>query len=215
MNSYAAAGEDIILRNIFYNRLNYEKPGFFVDVGAYHPTELSSTMLLYEMGWRGINIDARPGFETAFQEIRSGDININQAVALRKQSMTYHIVEELPQANSLSKKHLEQTGQLEKVTKTIIIETQPLKQLLDENLTADQKIDLINVAVGGMEEEVLKSNDWKKYRPRVVVVKVKEETLSRLQDSRSVQFLENNFYKAIAKTYVNKQQGSVFFIDQL
>ena len=31
--------------------------GFYVDVGAYHPTKNNNTYLLYKRNWRGINID--------------------------------------------------------------------------------------------------------------------------------------------------------------
>lgn len=73
--TYAQSAEDIILENIFKNELDFHQAGFFVDVGAYHPTEYSNTMLLYEQGWCGINIDAHPGFEKEFEKLRPRDIN--------------------------------------------------------------------------------------------------------------------------------------------
>jgi hypothetical protein len=66
---YSQAGEDAILSNIF----NYVLPtdrGFYVDVGAYHPFKHSNTYLLYRAGWRGINIDPRPGSKALFDKHR-------------------------------------------------------------------------------------------------------------------------------------------------
>ena len=46
-------GEDIEIVKYFDNKKN----GFYVDVGSYHPIERNNTMLLYNKGWKGINID--------------------------------------------------------------------------------------------------------------------------------------------------------------
>ena len=45
-------GEDIFIDNFFKNKI-----GLYVDVGAYHPLELSNTYLLHKRKWEGINID--------------------------------------------------------------------------------------------------------------------------------------------------------------
>lgn len=51
--------------------------GIYVDVGAFHPTKFSNTHLFYLNGWRGINIEARPGSKKLFDKAgslrRSGD----------------------------------------------------------------------------------------------------------------------------------------------
>ena len=50
--TYSMDGEDLFIDNFFKN-----KRGLYVDVGAYHPLELSNTYLLYKRKWEGINID--------------------------------------------------------------------------------------------------------------------------------------------------------------
>src|SRR5690606_9742190 len=54
--SYAFAGEDKAIEGLLKPRIT--KPGFYVDVGANHPTAFSNTYGLYRKGWRGICIDA-------------------------------------------------------------------------------------------------------------------------------------------------------------
>ena len=44
MKSYSQEGEDMILRRIFVN----SNSGFYVDVGAFHPTRFSNTYLFYK-----------------------------------------------------------------------------------------------------------------------------------------------------------------------
>lgn len=46
-------GEDTFLRKFFRGR-----PGFYIDVGAHHPFQLSNTAGLWLEGWNGVNIDA-------------------------------------------------------------------------------------------------------------------------------------------------------------
>jgi len=71
--SFAQEGEDRVLYRMFQGR--FGRPGFYVDVGAHHPTRFSNTYLFYRMGWRGINLDAMPGSMAAFARARPRDIN--------------------------------------------------------------------------------------------------------------------------------------------
>ena len=41
--------------------------GFYVDIGAFHPTEDSVTKLFYDRGWRGINVDPVPEVVASFE----------------------------------------------------------------------------------------------------------------------------------------------------
>ena len=57
VRSYSQEGEDMILRRIFGDK----RLGFYVDVGAHDPRRFSNTYYFYKRGWRGINIEPRPG----------------------------------------------------------------------------------------------------------------------------------------------------------
>ena len=46
-------GEDVFVRRFFKKT----SKGFYVDVGAYHPTKGSLTYDLYKNNWKGMNID--------------------------------------------------------------------------------------------------------------------------------------------------------------
>ena len=51
--SYSAYGEDLQIKKHFKKGFR----GFYVDVGCYHPVKANNTLLLYQKGWRGVNID--------------------------------------------------------------------------------------------------------------------------------------------------------------
>src|SRR5438876_9312099 len=58
--SYAQNFEDVMLGRVFAGR----KTGFYVDVGAADPVNLSVTKWFYDLGWSGLNIEPnRPLFE--------------------------------------------------------------------------------------------------------------------------------------------------------
>ena len=53
MLTYAQNFEDVMLARLF----QAQSVGFYVDIGAWHPTELSVTRHFYDLGWSGINIE--------------------------------------------------------------------------------------------------------------------------------------------------------------
>ena len=56
--SYSQFGEDLVGAHHFSDFDN--STGRFVDVGAFHPFKYSNTILLSQLGWRGINVDCDP-----------------------------------------------------------------------------------------------------------------------------------------------------------
>jgi hypothetical protein len=52
---FSQFGEDQVVNAIF----NSKPHGFYVDIGAYHPTEISNTCYFSKKGWRGINVAGR------------------------------------------------------------------------------------------------------------------------------------------------------------
>ena len=72
-------------------------------------------------------------------------------------------------------------------------------------------IEGFDIDVEGLDLEVLKTNDWNKYRPKVVVV---ESDISIKQDVKSeiTQYLELQNYRLIGKSNINGDLGNLFFL---
>jgi FkbM family methyltransferase len=79
--SWSQAGEDIALLAIIGDL----KKGTYVDIGAHHPSRFSVTRHLYQIGWRGINVEANPSLMKAFVDQRPEDTNICAAVGFAKE----------------------------------------------------------------------------------------------------------------------------------
>ncbi|MFA5216695.1 glycosyltransferase [Sulfuricurvum sp.] len=62
--SYAKNSEDILLDRVLHDI----RRGFYLDIGASDPLMDSATALLYEKGWRGINV---PTLESSFSKLSS------------------------------------------------------------------------------------------------------------------------------------------------
>ena len=79
--SYSQCGEDLFIEKFFQKK----KFGLFVDLGAYNPIKFNNTYLLYQKGWRGINIDLNRTSIDLFNIIRTKDTNILAAISDKKE----------------------------------------------------------------------------------------------------------------------------------
>ncbi|MDT9694257.1 hypothetical protein Q5762_39180, partial [Streptomyces sp. P9(2023)] len=70
--SYAQNFEDVML----WRALGHIENGFYVDIGAQHPTIDSVSKAFYERGWSGINVEPVDEYITLLQAERGRDINL-------------------------------------------------------------------------------------------------------------------------------------------
>ncbi|GAB3544047.1 FkbM family methyltransferase [Spirosoma fluminis] len=173
---FSQEGEDQILAQYFYG----VDTGFYLDIGAYHPINYSNTYKFYLQGWRGINLDAMPGSMAAFTEIRPRDINVETGLAEQEGTLPYYIF------NQTGINTFSETFAAEMVAKGYAlvekkaVKARTLQSVLAEYLPANQVIDFMSLDVEGFELDVLRSNDWSTYRPRLIVVEslqLKNKTL--------------------------------------
>ena len=198
VKSYSQEGEDLILNRI----LDEKKGGFYIDVGAHHPKRFSNTYFFYKRGWRGINIEARPGSKKLFDKIRPRDINLEIPISEKDEELIYYIFND-PALNGFSSDlSKEIDGHRDyKILSEIKLKTKTLKSVLDDYLPLDQKIDFLSVDVEGFDFQVLKSNDWATYKPKLILVEDKDFSFSNLNDSAVFAFLSSKKYLLIAKSF--------------
>ena len=196
--AYSSEGEDLILRRIFDDKRN----GTYVDVGAHHPFRFSNTYLFYKMNWRGINIDPSPGFQALFNRYRPHDINLEMGVSLEKQELHYSIFNE-PALNTFSADKVKEYTQVMryKVIGEKKVATWPLSEILDKYLPAATPIDFLTIDAEGLDIDVLRSNNWDKYRPAYVLVESKPFELAPDSDNEICAFMQDVGYRIFAKTY--------------
>ena len=85
--SYSQFFEDLILFCAFYDIEN----GFYIDIGANDPNDLSVTKAFYLRGWNGINIEPLPDKYDRLIKERPRDINLKIGVGKSKGNSTLYI----------------------------------------------------------------------------------------------------------------------------
>lgn len=193
---YSQEGEDMVLRK----HLSGIKNGFFVDIGAHHPTKFSNTYYFYKKGWTGINVDAMPGSMKLFNKKRPKDINLEFAVSDKKEKLTYYAFEESALNGFSDQLSLVRGKREHKILFKKIIETKTLAEILNKYMPKKRQIDFMTIDVEGLDYQVLKSNDWKKFAPKFILIEILHENISQVFDSKIFRFLRSKKYEFVAKT---------------
>jgi hypothetical protein len=196
VRSWSQEGEDMILHRIFYGKKN----GFYVDIGAHHPKRFSNTYFFYRHGWRGINIDAMPGSMKLFNKWRPKDINLEIGVAEETGILNYYVFNETA-LNSFSKEVSEQRDLVESnyyIKEVIQVKVAPLSEILDR-YNVPNNIDFFSIDVEGYDLSVIKSNDWSKYRPTIVLVEILDSSMHKIEQSDIGRFMSEIGYVVYGK----------------
>ncbi|MDR3469543.1 MAG: FkbM family methyltransferase [Xanthobacteraceae bacterium] len=165
MFSYAQNFEDVMLARIFAG----QQDGFYVDVGAAHPSDLSVTRHFYDLGWRGINIEPVPANFKLFAKQRPGDTNLNCAVGFPEGPATFF---EVTGNTALSTFDADRASELEASGEHIEsypVEIRRLDSILQQ-YAAGKAIDFLKVDAEGLEDQILRSVDLGKWRPKVLLI---------------------------------------------
>ena len=161
--SYAQNNEDAMLWRAFHDA----GPGFYVDVGAADPDADSVTRAFYDRGWHGVNIEPVPSMARRIADARPRDVTLEIAAGARDGSTILHVVPGtgLSTINSADAARLERDGHdLHPLT----VSVRQLSAILDEH--APDTIHFLKIDVEGAEREVLEGCDFKRHRPRVILV---------------------------------------------
>lgn len=193
--TYSGEGEDLILKKFFGNK----RDGVFVDVGCYHPKVGSNTHIFYKNGWHGINIDPNPLSIKLFNKLRKRDINLNVGVSSEESQLRYFMFEE-PAINTFSEtQKISRIEGGQKFIGEMTIPTLKLSTILDRHFK-NQQIDILDIDVEGFDLDVLKSNNWEKYKPTVIMVEDQDDNVTSFEQLETYKFLKPLGYQLICKT---------------
>ena len=163
MITYAQNLEDVLLARAF----RAQSTGFYVDVGAMHPSLDSVTRHFYDLGWRGVNIEPAASHHARLVEQRPRDTNLRVALAERPGRAVLHRVGTTG-LSSLDPGVFSAAASLGEQVEDEDVEVTTLAEVCRRHV-ADE-IDFLKIDVEGLEEQVIRGGDWKRFRPRVVLV---------------------------------------------
>jgi len=195
--SYSQEGEDIIIKRFFESK---KKSGFYVDIGAHHPFRFSNTYIFYKLGWRGINVDALPGSSKEFVKRRRDDIFVETLVSDQDDEIIYYAFQE-PALNTIDRELAEyRIQQGWKLERKFYLKSQTLAHIFDKYLPAGERIDFLSIDVEGADYSVLKSNNWEKYRPQMILVELLSSDIEKITEDKIYLLLKEKGYSLYAKT---------------
>jgi FkbM family methyltransferase len=161
---YTRNFEDVILQRVFADI----GEGCYLDIGASDPVSDSNTYAMYTRGWRGIALEPLP-FGPLWARDRPEDLFLNVAVGAQSGQVKLQIFQD-SQISSVMPATIShwQRGGRSPVTH-MLVPCVTLNDVLGEHL-AERELHLVSIDVEGMEHEVLKGLDLKRYRPWVMVL---------------------------------------------
>tara|TARA_Y100000996_G_scaffold383832_1_gene340085 strand:- start:87 stop:752 length:666 start_codon:yes stop_codon:yes gene_type:complete len=178
--TYSQFGEDLIINNFFKNFV-----GKYVDIGCYHPIKYNNTLLLYEKGWTGINIDLNQTSIDLFNVVRKNDLNILACLSDKEEEVVVYFDNKFSALNSIYTKNLDKFGI--KDFKKIKVKTKIFSNLVKDNF------DFLNIDCEGNDYKILRSIDLKKYNPKLICIEI-----SSKEDKKSIlEYLNTYTYELI------------------
>ena len=165
--SYAQNYEDVMLWRAFGSL----KSGFYIDVGAHNPINDSVTYAFYKMGWHGINIEPMEQEYDLLTQQRPNDVNLKLGVGDTKSLMDFYEVLDTGLStfdSHYGQKYIE-SGRL---VNKIEIEVDTLESICGKY--AEEIIHFMKIDVEGFELQVLNGANFKKFRPKIIVVESTE-----------------------------------------
>lgn len=208
--SYAQAGEDIIIANLFAT-MKISNPTY-LDIGANEPKYISNTYLFYARGCKGVCVEPNPILCERIKKARNRDICINAGIGFTKEdSADYYLFPDFANGlSTFSKESAEHWGkvgmagvgkiQYEKVIKIPLLN---INDVIEENL--GQAPDLLSIDVEGLDLLILTSLDFNKYKPLIICVETLayNEKQEEYKTSDVCDFLFSKGYSVYADTNIN------------
>lgn len=168
--SFSQNAEDLAIHKL----LGRKKRGFYVDVGASDPTRFNNTKYFYLRGWRGINIEPDLHFFAKLESERKRDVNLNIGIGNSNAKPTFYrfFPDTLSTFSEKYARKYEKEGYI--LVEKIAVQIKKLSNVLARHLKG-KRIDFMTIDTEGYDKEVLLSNNWSKYRPRVICIESTEK----------------------------------------
>ena len=185
--SFSQFGEDLLLWEYFRKR----PQGFFVEVGANHPTKYSQTWLFERQGWKGILVEPLAAKSDLLRRERPGSRVFQAAMGAPEQRGRARFSVAAGD-DMLSGLMMNDGVDIEAVEE---VEVKTLDDVLAE--AGNPKLDLVSIDVEGVELQVLRGFDLERHRPAVLLI---EDHLKNLDVHR---FIARHGYRLVKRTGCN------------
>lgn len=162
---------------LVWDHYNRRADGFFVEVGANHPTGGSLTWLLEQNGWRGILVEPQERLFRLIQELRPRSLAFRAACSAPDKvgHAELHIPEEALNGFATLERNVDDCGVHYERTERVEVVT--LDSLLTE--AGNPRIDFVSMDTEGTELDVLRGFNLERHRPGLLLIEDKGHSLAK------------------------------------
>ncbi|MDX2143888.1 MAG: FkbM family methyltransferase [Rhodospirillaceae bacterium] len=196
--SYSMQGEDLVLRSMLKGKLKAGEIGFYVDLGSYDCRYGSNSYLFYRYGWRGICVDVNPGIVSHYSKIRPRDVFVSAAVG--EAGKGYFIKAAMEASSRVVRAQEEITSSDGEIIEVSFL---PLDVLFNQHVPPGVEIDFMNIDIEGGELSALKSNNWSRYRPKIIMIEVNDLDMDNFWSAEVLRYLRDLGYKTVGVMFPN------------
>ena len=145
-----------------------KRSGSYIDIGAGHPIADNVSFFFYERGWQGIVVEPQRKLIDLYARLRPRDTAIRALIGTQPGTADFHVFDAFHGLSTTRTKHADAAKALGAGYRTIKVSMMSLAELCAQHDVTS--IDFLKIDVEGAEADVLRSNDWDRYRPKVVVL---------------------------------------------
>lgn len=202
--SYSQCGEDLIVDFVFKIVLGVSEISY-LDIGAYHPTDLNNTYLFYSQGHQGVCVEPDPVLFEEIKRIRPRDTCLTAGVGGlgRAKAEFYRMTTRTLNTFSRAEAERYQNYGGQKIEEVLEVPMISVNTIIEDHFPSGPSY--VSLDVEGLDLEILKSFDFGRYRPSVFCV----ETLTYTEDRSErklheiIEFMSSQGYFVYADTYIN------------
>ena len=142
--------------------------GTYIDVGAGHPIADNVSFWFYERGWRGIVVEPQAELAGLYGRLRPRDTAVCGLVGRQDGEIDFHVVDRLHGFSTTVEHVARQAKKFGVDYRTVRMPVVTLARLCEQH--GVDEIDFLKIDVEGSEADVLHGGDWRRYRPKVIVI---------------------------------------------
>jgi FkbM family methyltransferase len=144
-----------------------QETGFYIDIGAGHPVADNVSFWFYERGWRGIAVEPQPQLASLYAHIRPRDACVQCLVGRDTGEADFYRFDRFHGLSTTVTAFADGGARLGEAYQVVRLPCMTLAELCETHGVG--AIDFLKVDVEGAEADVLAGNDWRRFRPKVVV----------------------------------------------
>ena len=162
--SYAQNLEDYHLSLAFAG----QPTGTYIDIGGGHPVAGSVSFWFYERGWQGIVVEPQNALAALHRQVRPRDTVVSSLIGAHSGSAKLFVVDRLHALTTTIEAYADNARSYGAAVQSITVPAMTLAELCVSH--GIETIDFLKIDVEGAEADVIAGGDWRRYRPKVVVV---------------------------------------------